>query len=229
MTSNITSIHTPVRMKANLTFNVFFREDTTTWGYLRSVISKDPEHWTFFRSVFEGEENCSLNLVDKSIETPFHCLLAVLFCKQLEAELGISFSNLSLILTPLIKERPGKSNTANMPFDTTSHRNEYLRKCFQTILGKDVSITTKKYPVHCRDLKIASGNNHLFIRCEGGITNGWRVGDGSMDCLSESDLLHVHEWDLPCHNIFTHGYSKNGVFFNFDLQTSKPTVCGIKQ
>jgi hypothetical protein len=50
-----------------------------------------------------------------------------------------------------------------------------------------------------------------------------------MDCLSESDLLHVHEWDLPCHNIFTHGYSKNGVFFNFDLQTSKPTVCGIKQ
>lgn len=225
----MTSINTSTHMKAILTFNVFFREDTTTWGYLRSVISKDPEHWAFFRSVFQGEKGCSLSLVDKSIVTPAHCLLAALFCKQLETELDISFSNLSLILTPLAKERNGKSNTVNMPFDSTANRNEYLRKCFKTILGKDVSITTKKYPVHCRDLKISSKDNNLFIRCEGGITNGWRLGDGSMDGISEFDLLHIHEWDLPCHNIFTHGYSKNGVFFNFDLQSSKPAICSDKQ
>ena len=229
MTSINSSIPTPVRMKAVLTFNVFFREDTTTLGFLQSIVSKNPVHWAFFRSTFEGEKDCSLNLVDKSIETPFHCLLAALVCKQLEVELGISLSKLNLILTPIYKEHQGKSNTTNMPFDTTDHRNEYLQKCFQTILGKNVSITTKKYPVRCRDLKISSGSNHLFIRCAGGITNGWRVGDGSMDCLSESDLLHIHEWDLPCHNIFTHGYSKNGVFFNFDLQTSKPKVCRMNQ
>lgn len=229
MTSQSPTVHAPIRMKAVLTFNVFFREDTTTWNFLRSVISKDSEHWAFFRSVFEGEEDCSLSLVDKSIETPFHCLLAAMFCKQLETELDISFSNLCLILTPLTKEHPGKSNVANMPFDTTDNRNEYLRKCFKTILGKEISITTKKYPLHCRDLKISSRNSDLFIRCEGGITNGWRVGDGSMDCLSDSDLLYIHEWDLPCHNIFTHGYSKNGVFFNFDLHSTKPSVSGMKQ
>jgi hypothetical protein len=229
MTSNSTSLHTLASKKTVLTFNVFFREDTSSWGYLRSVISKNPEHWAFFRSIFQGEKECSLRLVDKSIETPFHCLLAVLFCKQLESEMGISLSNLCLILTPLPKEHPGKSNTANMPFDTTRHRNDFLRKCFQTILGKEVNITTKMYPIHCRDLKISSRNNILFIRCEGGITNGWRVGDGSMDFLSESDLLYIHEWDMPCHNIFTHGYSKNGVFFNFDLQSSKPSVSSFKQ
>ena len=78
-----------------LTFNVFFREDTSTKQFLKSIITKNPEHWAFFRNVFKGQYKCSLTLVDRSIETPFHCLLVAVLCKQLKEELGINFSCLS--------------------------------------------------------------------------------------------------------------------------------------
>lgn len=77
----------PNSQKAILTFNVFFREDTTTQSFLPSIVSKDPCHWAVFRSVFAGRKDCKLTIVDKSVETPFHCLLVSLFCKQLETEL----------------------------------------------------------------------------------------------------------------------------------------------
>ena len=70
-----------------MTFNVFFREDTTTQSFLPSIVSKDTENWALFRSTFAGRKDCNLTIVDKSIETPFHCLLVALFCKQLEDEL----------------------------------------------------------------------------------------------------------------------------------------------
>ena len=77
----------PNLLKAIITFNVFFREDTTTQSFLPSIISKSPEHWALFRNVFSEQKDCKLTIVDKSIETPFHCLLVTLFCKQLEEEL----------------------------------------------------------------------------------------------------------------------------------------------
>ena len=63
----------PNQQKAILTFNVFFREDTTTQSFLPSIVSKDPNNWAFFRSVLVGQKDCKLTIVDKSIETPFHC------------------------------------------------------------------------------------------------------------------------------------------------------------
>lgn len=92
------------QQKALLTFNVFFREDTTTQRFLNSIIDKDPEHWAFFRNIFKGQGKCTLTLVDRSIETPFHCLLVALLCKQLEEELGIDLKSIKLILTPIRNE-----------------------------------------------------------------------------------------------------------------------------
>jgi hypothetical protein len=100
----------PNQQKAILTFNVFFREDTTTQSFLPSIVSKDPNNWAFFRSVLTGQKDCRLTIVDKSIETPFHCLLVALFCKQLEDELQTSFESVTMILSPLHKEHPGGIN-----------------------------------------------------------------------------------------------------------------------
>lgn len=116
-----------------LTFNVFFREDTTTQSFLPSIISKSTEHWALFRNVFSEQKDCKLTIVDKSIETPFHCLLVTLFCKQLEEELQVGMEKITLILSPLHKEHAprnehaGKDVTANMPFETTDHRNDFLQ------------------------------------------------------------------------------------------------------
>jgi hypothetical protein len=71
----MTTYTAPNLQKAILTFNVFFREDTTTQSFLPSIISKSPEHWALFRNVFSEQKDCKLTIVDKSIETPFHCLL----------------------------------------------------------------------------------------------------------------------------------------------------------
>ena len=207
------------QQKAILTFNVFFREDTTTQSFLPSIVSKDPNNWAFFRSVLTGQKDCRLTIVDKSIETPFHCLLVALFCKQLENELQTTFESVTMILSPLHKEHPGGINTANMPFDTTEHRNDYLQECFAKVCCKKVKIATKRNPILCRDIKITSGDYILYLRFEGGVANGWQVDDAYVARLTPQELLSFASNNVKCKNIFTHGYSQNGVFINVDFLT----------
>ena len=215
MTTNIAPNH----QKAILTFNVFFREDTTTQSFLPSIVSKDPMNWDFFRSVLTGQKNCRLTIVDKSIETPFHCLLVALFCKQLENQLQASFENMTMILSPLRKEHPGSINIANLPFDKTENRNDYLQECFSKVSGRKVKIATKRNPILCRDIKISSGDYILYLRFEGGVANGWQVDDAYVARLTPQELLSFASNNVKCKNIFTHGYSQNGVFINVDFLT----------
>ena len=215
MTANIAPNH----QKAILTFNVFFREDTTTQSFLPSIVSKDPMNWDFFRSVLTGQKNCRLTIVDKSIETPFHCLLVALFCKQLENQLQTSFENMTMILSPLRKEHPGSINIANLPFDKTENRNDYLQECFSKVSGRKVKIATKRNPILCRDIKISSGDYILYLRFEGGVANGWQVDDAYVARLTPQELLSFASNNVKCKNIFTHGYSQNGVFINVDFLT----------
>lgn len=93
--------------KSILTFNVFFKDDTTTLSFLPSIIAKNPEHWALFRRALAGRKGARLIIVDRSIETPFHCMLTALFCKQLEEQLHIQMDSITLILSPLHKEHPG--------------------------------------------------------------------------------------------------------------------------
>ena len=209
----------PNQQKAILTFNVFFREDTTTQSFLPSIVSKDPMNWDFFRSVLTGQKNCRLTIVDKSIETPFHCLLVALFCKQLENQLQTSFENMTMILSPLRKEHPGSINIANLPFDKTENRNDYLQECFSKVSGRKVKIATKRNPILCRDIKITSGDYILYLRFEGGVANGWQVDDAYVARLTPQELLSFASNNVKCKNIFTHGYSQNGVFINVDFLT----------
>ena len=209
----------PNQQKAILTFNVFFREDTTTQSFLPSIVSKDPKNWAFFRSVLTGQKDCRLTIVDKSIETPFHCLLVALFCKQLEDVLQTSFESVTMILSPLRKEHPGSINIANLPFDKTENRNDYLQECFSKVSGRKVKIATKRNPILCRDIKISSGDYILYLRFEGGVANGWQVDDAYVARLTPQELLSFAPNNVKCRNIFTHGYSQNGVFINVDFLT----------
>jgi hypothetical protein len=208
--------------KALLTFNVFFREDTTTQQFLKSIIAKDPEHWAFFRSIFKGQERCTLTLVDRSIETPFQCMLAALFLKQLSLELGVYFDCPKLILTPVSKSKQHLTNTANAVFESSEERNAFLTKCMTEAFGKEASIINRRNPVFCRDLKIETTDYVLYIRCEGGIAYGWQLDETSTGKLSCQQLLMHQKRDLPCYNIFTHSFSRNGVFINVDLQPRQP-------
>ena len=209
----------PNYQKAILTFNVFFREDTTTQSFLPSIVSKDTENWALFRSTFAGRKDCNLTIVDKSIETPFHCLLVALFCKQLEEELQTEFENTTMILSPLRKEHPGSINIANLSFDKTENRNDYLQECFSKVSGRKVKIATKRNPILCRDIKISSGDYILYLRFEGGVANGWQVDDAYVARLTPQELLSFASNNVKCKNIFTHGYSQNGVFINVDFLT----------
>ncbi len=215
----MTAITTPSSQKAILTFNVFFREDTTTQSFLPSIVSKDPSHWALFRRVLAGQNDCKLTIVDKSVETPFHCLLVALFCKQLEEELQAKMGGITLILSPLHKEHSGGINITNMPFDTTAHRNEFLQQCFGKVMRRAIKIATKRNPILCRDIKISSGDYVLYLRFEGGVANGWQADDSYVSRLSPKELLAFADNNVKCKNIFTHGYSQNGVFLNVDFLT----------
>lgn len=214
----MTTTQTQTYPKSDLTFNVFYNEDTTTKTFLQTLVMKNPWEWTMLRQVFEGKKDAVITLVDRHIETPFHCLLAALFCKQVMEELGFSSAKLRLILTPLKKEQAGKLTTVNSPFDTTANRNEFLRECFSTIAGMDVTITTKRNPIHCRDLKISIDDYTLFIRCEGGIAKGWQPVNKYLAQLPAKELLELHQSDLPCSNVYVHGHCRNGVFYSIELQ-----------
>ena len=205
--------------KSILTFNVFFKDDTTTLSFLPSITAKNPEHWALFRRALAGRKDARLTIVDRSIETPFHCMLTALFCKQLEEQLHVHMNSITLILSPLHKKFPNGDNTANMPFDTTDHRNDFLQECFVKVMGIETKIATKRNPVHCRDVKVSAGDYTLYLRFEGGMANGWQVDDAYVSQLSSKDLLFFALNDVRCRNIFTHGYSQNGVFINVDFLT----------
>ena len=163
--------------KSILTFNVFFKDDTTTLSFLPSITAKNPEHWALFRRALAGRKDARLTIVDRSIETPFHCMLTALFCKQLEEQLHIQMDSITLILSPLHKEHPGGDYTANKPFDTTEQRNDFLQVCFVKVMGIKIKIATKRNPIHCRDVKVSAGDYVLYIRIEGGLANGWQIDD----------------------------------------------------
>ena len=222
-TISMTAKTAPAIQKTLLTFNVFFREDTTTQTFLPGIVSKDPEHWSFFRSVFTGQKDGRLTLVDKSIETPFHCLLAALFCKQLEEELGMAFKDMTLIVKPMNMKHHGLPPSANTPFGSTADRNHFLQLCFQKIFGRDIRLVTKRNPVFCRDIRITSGDNILYLRFEGGLAYGWQTDDGYVSLLSPKELVDMAESSIRCRNIFTHGYSRNGIFINIDFLTKSNT------
>lgn len=221
----MTTYTAPNLQKAILTFNIFFREDTTTQSFLPSIISKSPEHWALLRNVFSEQKDCKFTIVDKSIETPFHCLLVALFCKQLVEELQVGMENITLILSPLHKEHAPRNEhawkdvTANMPFDTTEHRNDFLQECFAKVACRKVKIATKRNPILCRDIKITSGDYILYLRFEGGVANGWMVDDAYVASQTPKELLSFAFSNVKCKNIFTHGYSQNGVFINVDFMT----------
>lgn len=204
--------------KSDLTFNVFYYEDTTTKGLLQTLVMKNPWEWNMLRHAFEGKKNSVITLVDRNIETPFQCMLATLFCKQLMEELGIWTQNIRLILTPLKKEQPGKPNTVDSVFDTTSNRNDFLKDCFHTITGIDVTIITKRNPIRCRDLRISTEEYTLYVRSEGSLVKGWHPSNKYLVELSAKELLDLHQSNLPCSNIYVHGHSRNGVFLSIELQ-----------
>lgn len=203
--------------KSILTFNVFFKDDTTTLSFLPSITAKNPEHWALFRRALAGRKDARLTIVDRSIESPFHCMLTALFCKQLEEQLHIQMDSITLILSPLHKEHPGGDYTANKPFDTTEHRNDFLQVCFVKVMGIKIKIATKRNPIHCRDVKISVGDYVLYLRIEGGLANGWQIDDEYVSGLPSQDLLFFACNDVRCKNIFSHGYSRNGVFINVDF------------
>lgn len=213
-----TTAQTPANLKADLTFNVFYTEDTTTQSFLPTLVSKNPWEWSAMRPAFEGKRDVTITIVDRAIETPFHCLLAALFCKQLAEELQFKPKRIHLILTPLKKERPGQLTTVNSLFDTTTNRNDFLRECFNRVMGAKAIITTKHNPVHCRDIKVTTSDYTLYIRCEGGIARGWQPSDKYLAQLPASELLDIHADDLPCRSIYVHGHSRTGVFVSIELQ-----------
>lgn len=203
--------------KAYFSFNVFYTEDTTTLDFLQTLVSKNPWEWAMLRQAFEGKD-ASITLVDRSIETPFHCLLAALFCKQLMEELGFRLDRFQTILTPLKKEKPGSLISVKSNFDTTANRNDFLRECFNHSMGKNAIITSRHNPVHCRDLKISTDEFILYIRCEGGIARGWHPADKYLAELPASELLPLHDKDLKCRNVYVHGHSRTGVFINIEIK-----------
>ena len=110
----------------------------------------------------------------------------------------------------------------NTPFVTTDDRNDFLQKCFSTILGQAPVLMTKRNPIFCRDMKISSRDYTLFIRVEGGVAHGWQLAGDGISMLTPRMLLEKCDDDLTCQNIFTHAFSRNGVFLNFDLLTKAP-------
>lgn len=214
----MTKTQTTDRRKAALTFNAFYDVDTTTRGFLQTLVLKNPWEWSMLRQVFEGKKDVTITLVDRAIETPFHCLLVALFLKQLTVELGFKSKKLRLILTPLKKEQTGKLVTVSSAFDTTANRNGFLQDCFRRVMGTNVLLTTKANPIHCRDLKISTSDYTLYIRCEGGVVRGWQPTNKYLAQMPASELLELHVSDLPCHSVFVHGHSRTGVFISIELQ-----------
>lgn len=212
-----TATQTLLNVKASYAFNVFYTEDTTTLGFLPTLVSKNPWEWAMLRNLFKGKKATVL-FVDRSMETPFHCLLAALFCKQLAEELGCKLGKFHTVPAPLKKTESGNITTANSNFDTYAKRDAFLRECFLRIVGKRVAVNTKYNPIHSRDLKISIDGYTLYVRFEGGIGRGWCPADKSIAELPASELLELHDKDIACRNAYVHGYSRTGVFINIELQ-----------
>lgn len=204
--------------KNDIVFNVFLHDDITTETFLQSIISKDTYKWAMIRDIFKGKKNVSLTVADKYVESPFQCVLLSKLIKQLEDELEFGYGHIRINLEHLRKEQPEAMVTADGKFDTTSHRNTFLKDCMAEIVGKPCKVSSKRTLIRQRDLKLQTDDFTLYIRVEGGFSRGWQIKDKYVAALPANDILRLHGHDHECRNQYIHGFERNGVFYSIELQ-----------
>lgn len=199
-------------------FCIIHRETTSTLRFLASITNKKSWRWRFVRNVFTGREDVSLTIVDKSVDTPFRCLLLALFVKQLKDDFSFGYRKLTVYVTPLPSESHVGTSVANERFGTTIQRNTYLQQCLKRIVGMEAKLKCKRFIINKRDSKLSSKDFDLFIRVNNGISHGWYADDAKTECMTPIQLLDKHESDIPCYNILSCSGHKSGVLINLDLQ-----------
>lgn len=219
MTGTNTTAKLPVlRFNEDTEFSVIHKENTSTQKFMASITNKKSWRWRFVRNVFTGREDVSLTIVDKSVDTPFRCLLLALFVKQLQEDFSFGYRKITLYVTPLPSESHIGTSMANERFGTTIQRNTYLQQCLKRIVGMEAKLKCKRFIINKRDSKLSSKDFDLFIRVNNGISHGWCADNDEIESLTPIQLLDKHEADIPCYNILSCSGHKSGVLINLDLQ-----------
>ena len=176
-------------------FNVMIRKDVSLQSFVKDTIAAHNCSWSVIRGLFAGTDNVTLTIVEKSVDTPFRCFLLACFCKQLQDELGVSFSRIHIKMAP-VKDVPYTTDNgcivsssmsldktkpfpctipANIKFDTTFHRDIYLAMCFKREKDLTDNVKVSRFSLRCRDIVISNGIHSVIIRSGESFTDDWEV------------------------------------------------------
>lgn len=197
--------------------NNYIDTDISTHIFFYSIIGENLRQWQFIQKVFQGKNDIQLTVLDTFANTPFRCFLLALLVRQMRLVLGIRYSKVRIMVTPLSKESSRLIGLADDNFSTTKSRNHYLHDALQRIVESDCSVACKGNHIHAHDIVLETKEFKLILTMKPGITKGWRIGMGAYSFITPEALLDNCKTDIPCYNIVAHGEHKNGVYVNAQL------------
>lgn len=217
-------------------FNVIIRKDIKLQTFVKDYIASQNGSWSVIKDAFKGKDDVRLTIVEDYADTPFRCYMLVSFFKQLEAELGVTFSRIKVYLAP-VKDNPiiGKERLsvaeplsiykgrplpcdipANNRFSSTILRDEYLQCSFDIEYGTRDVLRLMRYSVRRRDAVVSVGRYSLNLRTDNGLTNGWEMRTPGYHPW----LTYLHEIpgpEIQCSHRQVRSLGKRGVLLSVEL------------
>lgn len=217
-------------------FNVMIRKDIKLQTFVKDYIASQNGSWSIIKDAFKGKDNVRLTIVEDYADTPFRCYMLVSFFKQLEAELSVTFSRITVYLAPvkdspiigkgrlsvaeplsIYKGRPLPCDTpANNRFSSTLLRDEYFRWSFNMEFGPRDILCFKRYSFRTRDAVVSVGRYSLIFRTDDSLTNGWEMRTPGYHPWS-TYLHEIPSLEIQCSHRQVRCQGKRGLLLSVEL------------
>lgn len=173
------------------------------------------DKWKVVDEAMFSQESAEITYADKYLNTPLGCVILANLVKSIMDSWNIHPEKISLNLAVIRGGFNYGNNDFDTDFATSERRNEFLKNCFEQIVGMEPSIAMFNN-LHPRCLKIKGTACTCEIRPDAGVAWGWaldrqqgnlRLNDYESNLSSDLKLFNKRKSDGV---LYTVAWKKNG-------------------
>lgn len=156
------------------------------------------DKWNSVDEAMSNQESTEITYADKYLNTPLGCVILANQVKSIMNRWKIRPKKINLNLAVIKSGFANGYNDFDSDFSTSERRNEFLKKCFENIVGLEPSIAMFNN-LHPRCLEIKGPVCSCKIRPDAGVAWGWAL-DRKQGSLSLNDYEPGLSADLKLFN-----------------------------
>lgn len=132
------------------------------------------DKWKDAQAVFAVDKNVEITYADKYLNTPLGCIILANLVASIAKEWNLNINKLKLNLAAIRGSNVYGYNDFDADFTLASRRNDFLKKCFDQIVGfePDIEMVNNLHP---RYLQIKGNEYTCEIRPDAGVAWGWSL------------------------------------------------------